>query len=222
MRRTEPAGAETRGAAERAVRTAVGMAGAVMGPVGTAVTALSPERTLATQTLFWHNVAREMLTALSAMSMNQTDRRELDGRIAILTQAGERIPIAAISPLFACGVPTGDMERDLSIAVECSVFRVTTPAGEVFTIPLHQVRAIHALTDELVHELEELQRGQRGEGTPGNEPFGFAAFRSLTQQSRPAQSDPASPTAPVPLAPEAPPTILPPIDRVSAIGWRMA
>lgn len=183
--------------------------------------ALSPERTLATQTLFWHNVAREMLTALSAMSMNQTDRSELDGRIAILTQAGERVPIAAISPLFACGVPTGDMERDLSIAVECSVFRVTTPAGEVFTIPLHQVRAIHALSDELVQELEALQRGQRGEGTPGNEPFGFAAFRSLTQQSRPAQRDPASPTAPVPLAPEPPPTILPPIDRVGAISARI-
>lgn len=127
------------------------------------------------RTLFWQDVVRQMLTGLS---MIQAQNPELfDGRTAVLTHAGERIPIAEVFPLFACGLPNSDQAKAASIAVECTVFRVRTPSGEVYTLPVHEVRALHSLTPELIKELEQaaMNMGAAENATsPG--PFGFAAY----------------------------------------------
>lgn len=107
-----------------------------------------------------------------------------DGRLAILTHAGERIPIADVVPLFACGINETETSRALSTAVECTVFQIRTPAGEVFTLPLEEMRAFHALTPELMQELERRSRAGEEEGSDEaslQEPFGFAAFTSLAK-----------------------------------------
>ncbi len=103
-----------------------------------------------------------------------------DGRLAVITALGQRIPIAEVHPLFACGVPGPKGETWLSTAVECTVFEITTPGGEVFTLPVHEIRAIHALTDELMRAIEE-QIGGQGVGEEDGAPFGFAAFTSLAR-----------------------------------------
>lgn len=137
------------------------------------------ESTLALRTLFWHNVVREMLTSLSALIATQNQPVQLDGRMAILTHAGERIPIAEVHPLFACSITGTQAERDLSGAVQCSVFRVVTPTGEAFTMPISEVRAFHSLTDELQRRIEEEMGGiESGQ----DEPFGFAAYTDMARQ----------------------------------------
>jgi hypothetical protein len=114
----------------------------------------------------------------------------LDGRVAILTKAGERIPIADVRPLLACSVPGTEAERALSIDVQCTIFQIVAPSGEVFTLPLHEIRAIHAISEELMDRLKETSRRQdAAAGRPGDaddsKPFGFAAFTSLAnKQSR--------------------------------------
>jgi hypothetical protein len=124
--------------------------------------------------LFWQNVVREMLTALSVM---QATHPELfDGRTAVLTRDGSRIPIGEVWPLFACGIPGTSLERAVSVAVECTTFRIVTPEGEVFTLPLNEIRSIHSLSPDLVKRLEQdsMQRSDALGVPPG--PFGFAAF----------------------------------------------
>jgi hypothetical protein len=151
--------------------------------------------------LFWNNVMREILTALSVMSA-QGARPErplppstpdgqgepeptladpLDGRMAVVTTAGERIPIADVYPLFACGIPGSAREKALSLAVECTVFQIRTPGGEVYTLPLHEIRGFHSLSESLMRELAEAAQSTQAEG--GSEPFGFAAFTSLARSS---------------------------------------
>lgn len=117
----------------------------------------------------------------------------LDGRVSILTKAGERIPIADVRPLLACSVPGTEAERALSIDVQCTIFQVVAPSGEVFTLPLHEIRAIHAITEELMDRLREQSRRQdAAAGRPGDaddsKPFGFAAFTSLANKQ--ARSNP--------------------------------
>ncbi|MBM4107377.1 MAG: hypothetical protein FJ255_00940 [Phycisphaerae bacterium] len=145
-------------------------------------------RVAALRELFWHNVVRETLTSLSMLSARAESRtggtpdpadQILDGRLAVITNAGERIPIAHVTPLFACGVPGTEAQRALSIAVECTVFQITAPSGEQYTLPLHEIRGVHALTDELMKQLHEESRAQSGAGL--GEPFGFAAFTSLAR-----------------------------------------
>lgn len=123
-----------------------------------------------------------------------------DGRLAVLTKGGERIAIADVFPLFACGINT-PTERAMSVAVECTVFQIRTPGGHVHTLPLHEIRAFHALTPELMRRLEEIarrrQEAQRGERRLDGQqqPFGFAAFTSLTQSpSRAMEPAPEHPT----------------------------
>jgi len=111
----------------------------------------------------------------------------LDGRVAILTKDGERIPIADVRPLLACSVPGTQAERDLSVDVQCTIFQIVAPSGEVFTLPLHEIRAIHAITEDLMDRLKEQSRKQdAAAGRPGDaddsKPFGFAAFTSLANQ----------------------------------------
>lgn len=132
--------------------------------------------------LFWENVVREMLTGLS---MSRDAQPELfDGRIAVLTHGGERIPVAEVAPVFACGIPGSPAERAASIAVECTVFRIRTPSGEVFTLPLSEIRGVHTLSPELMQELAKEQRvDEEPDSEENTRPFGLAAFRSITQSS---------------------------------------
>lgn len=141
--------------------------------------------------LFWHNVMRQILMSLSVQCLNlqHGERKEgespdpgaqlFDGRLAVLTQAGERIPIGAVHPVLACGINTSDEARSLSMAVECTVFQIRTPAGEVYTLPLHEMRAFHALTPELMAQLEAAAASAEGSEATDTGPFGFAAFTSL-------------------------------------------
>lgn len=160
-----------------------------------------------TRELFWNNVIREILSTLATASAMGSpppgepgvDRPQhpsdvLDGRLAIITREGARIPIAAVMPLFACGVPGTDADRVLSMDVECTVFQIRTPTGEVFTLPLHEIRSFHALTDELMERLRAAARAQsKDDDQSTNEPFGFAAFTSLARarkESLPVEVEP--------------------------------
>jgi hypothetical protein len=155
------------------------------------------EHVIEARELFWNNVIREILTALSIMSAaaaaaahteiaqggksapegQGTDNEggPLDGRLALVTAQGERIPIAEVYPLFACGIPGSESEKALSMAVECTVFQIRSPAGEVYTLPLHEIRGFHALSQELMQEIADAAQAE------GEEPFGFAAFTSLAR-----------------------------------------
>jgi hypothetical protein len=135
----------------------------------------------ATRDQFWQNVMQEMLTGLSALCAQDQQRDLFDGRLAIITSLGQRIAIADVAPLFACGVPGSDENRSLSAAVECTVFQVRTPEGEVFTLPLHEMRMFHTLTEELIERVKAASRSAEGPDRP-DEPFGFAAFTSLARQ----------------------------------------
>jgi hypothetical protein len=186
---------------------------------------LSPSEVLAARDLFWHNVIREILTSLSMLCAMRpepgpdgvvpeiTDEAKadaaakgepifdpalFDGRLAILTRAGERVAIADVYPLFACSL-NSPQDRGLSIALECTVFQIRTPDGHVYTLPLHEMRAFHALTPELMRRLERIARRKQASrnGAPGEEPqpFGFAAFTSLLQgPPRPLEPAPLHPT----------------------------
>ncbi len=125
-----------------------------------------------------------MLTGLSMMQGQPAEM--FDGRFAILTRGGERIPIADVFPMFACALTGSADERAFSIAVECTVFRVRTPSGEVFTLPLHEVRGLHGLSPELVKQLEQESLGRLGGEENTSTPFGLAAYTSpSTPQDRP-------------------------------------
>lgn len=142
---------------------------------------------MARRELFWHNVMREMLMGMSMMSVKrasepydpeveQAHKSTFDGRIAVITTLGARIPIGEVHPLFACSVPGTEAERRLSEEVQCTVFQIRTPSGEIHTLPLHEMRALHALTPELIEAIEaQMEKNGSGE----TKPFGFAAFTSL-------------------------------------------
>ncbi len=143
------------------------------------------EPVLAARELFWQNVIREMLTSLSVMTAQKsaTDPGSIfDGRLAIITKLGQRIPIAGVIPLFACGVQTTKAEQALAMAVECSVFQINTPEGEVFTLPLHEIRSFHSLSEALI---EQLAKSAQTEENPDGEPFGFAAYTSMARTRLP-------------------------------------
>jgi|GEM_PF-3175286 hypothetical protein len=143
--------------------------------------------------LFWQNVMREILTSLSVISTaglsGKAEEHEdlFDGRLAVITQLGQRVPIAAVFPLFACGIDTSDTERQLSMAVECTVFQIRTPGGEVFTLPLHEIRAFHSLSEDLVEQIRK-QAAQQSESEDDQEPFGFAAYTSLARTKLPSEA----------------------------------
>lgn len=148
--------------------------------------------------LFWSNIAREMLSGLSVLSQQQPEL--FDGRFAVLTKGGERIPIARVEPVFAVSIPMDEGQRSVSMQVQSTVFRVQTPAGEVFTLPLQEIRAMHALTPELIAKMQKAlgEEGAStgsgtGAGNGGNssQPFGLAAFTALPKPpSGPAPQHP--------------------------------
>jgi hypothetical protein len=123
------------------------------------------------------------------------DAQLFDGRLAVITRRGERIPIADVFPLFACGIDT-PRERVLSLALECTVFQIRTPAGEVYTLPLHEMGSFQALTPELMRRLSQMARKRQEQETGEKglqQPFGFAAFTSLARETPPPMTDPAGP-----------------------------
>ena len=171
-------------------------------------TQLSPAETESARRLFWQNFMRQVLTALSIETMRRAERQSalyypaeedlpakpesapaipqegnlFDGRLAVLTHAGERIAIGEVAPALACGL-SDPGKRALSMAVECSIFQIRTTTGEVFTLPLEQVRGFHALTPELLAHLEAVAREHEEPAAQDEQlPFGFAAFTSLAQQ----------------------------------------
>ena len=112
-----------------------------------------------------------------------------DGRLAVITTLGNRIPIADVHPLFACGVTNNADDRSLATAVECTVFQIRTPPGEVYTLPLSEIRGFHSLSPELVERLQRQAEAQLNHMTGGpdeenQQPFGFAAFTSLAKSDR--------------------------------------
>lgn len=133
--------------------------------------------------LFWQNVVQQMLTSFPQRAAENPDLA--DGRVAVLTHHGERIGIKSVNPLFACSVPGRSGERALSLAVQCTVFEIHTPEGQVYTLPLEEIRAVHCLTEGLIDELQKLA-GSAVSDTD-SEPFGFSAFTSLARQEH--QSD---------------------------------
>lgn len=151
---------------------------------------------LAAREFFWSNVVREVLVSLASASMSSTTPEPgqstpqstaasqiFDGRVAIITKDGTRIGIAGITPVFAAG---SSKDRSLSMLVECTVFQIRTPEGEVWTLPLHEIAAVHSISEELLAELR--QAGASANGTPDNaQPFGFAAFTSMARLGRPPE-----------------------------------
>lgn len=164
--------------------------------------------------LFWHNVIREILSSLASIAatsgampggeavgpdgqrhpiipgVDAMSKRSpiFDGRLGVVLSNGSRVPIAHIRPVFAVGVTNTAADRWLSSAVEGTVFEITTPQGEVLTLPVHEIHAVHALNEDLLEKLRENARSQHEGDEEQDQPFGFAAFTSLAR----TRSDPES------------------------------
>ena len=139
-----------------------------------------PTHTRNLRLVFWQNVVQQILTAFPKQAQMNPDLT--DGRIAVLTHGGERVGIKAVYPLFACSINVSASDRALSQLVQCTVFEVHTPEGEVVTLPLSEIRGIHSLSEDLVMKLKAMN-DSAAEGVE-SEPFGFAAFTSLAREER--------------------------------------
>lgn len=116
-----------------------------------------------------------------------------DGRMAVITQLGVRIAIADVYPLFACSVGETSLERALSEDVQCSVFQIRTPQGEVHTLPVHEIRSFHSLSEELMRQIAAASSRADQSGVKTTVPFGFGAYTSLARAAATsADSAPAS------------------------------
>lgn len=140
-----------------------------------------PAQLTALRDIFWQNVVREMLSGLMVAAGKRPEL--LDGRFAVLTRAGERIPIAQVTPVFGYSVRGSRSDQQASLAVQMTVFRIATPEGEVFTLPVPEVRGFHELTPELLSRIQQAEAEAdeaAGEKEDADEhPFGFAAFKAL-------------------------------------------
>lgn len=151
--------------------------------------------------IFWHNVMREILNSLAAaahsagrvsatpsgVAMSSAPVNEMfDGRLAVVTKLGQRIPIADVFPVFACSVPMSQADRMLAADVQCTIFQIRTPGGEVYTLPVHEIVAFHSLSEELVRQMEAAAAAAAAEDDETSEglPFGFGAFTSLATAQR--------------------------------------
>lgn len=157
--------------------------------------------------VFWQNVCREILMGLAAAAAESAGRSGIgptdaemspsptselfDGRMAVMTAAGQRIPIADVYPVFAYSMLGDDEVRSRSDDIQCTVFRITTPGGENFTLPISQIISVHSLSQSLIEKMEQAQELLEGPGKEDDRvPFGFAAYTSLArseQQSRQQQ-----------------------------------
>lgn len=112
-----------------------------------------------------------------------------DGRVGVMTTLGQRIPIADVYPVFSCSSTAPDADRSLAEDVQCTIFRIKTPTGESYTLPISQIVGVHSLSDELVQELERQSQKQNEPGDDNDDrtPFGFAAYTSLARSEREQQ-----------------------------------
>tara|TARA_R110002073_G_scaffold118918_1_gene258758 strand:+ start:687315 stop:687944 length:630 start_codon:yes stop_codon:yes gene_type:complete len=156
-------------------------------------------RTQARRDVFWNNVVREILMALAAAAANSSGRLNpgaaaaiaspspvddlFDGRMGVITTLGQRIPIADIIPVFSCSMSRCKTDRSLSSDVQCTVYRITTPTGESYTLPISQIIGVHSLSDALVDQLEGAA-GMEEESESSRIPFGFSAYTSLAKSER--------------------------------------
>ena len=153
--------------------------------------------------VFWQNVVREILMGLAAAAAESAGRTGtgptdaemsssptshlFDGRMAIMTVSGQRIPIADVYPMFAFSVP-GDAEtRARSGDVQCTVFRITTPTGENFTLPISQITGVHSLSQSLIEKIEQAEEALEGGAPEDRIPFGFGAYTSLARSEQQAK-----------------------------------
>lgn len=104
-----------------------------------------------------------------------------DGRMAVITQLGVRIAIADVFPLFACSIGDSPLERALSEDVQCSVFQIRTPQGEVHTLPVHEIRSFHSLSEQLMRQIAAASSREDESGLKTTVPFGFGAYTSLAK-----------------------------------------
>ncbi|MGP1309519.1 MAG: hypothetical protein ACTS27_04900 [Phycisphaerales bacterium] len=128
--------------------------------------------------VYWQNVTREMLAAFAMLV--RKDGEIGDGRVSVMTTQGERVPVSDIEPLFPCSVVDNERDRQLCMAVQCTVFNIRTPVGEIVTLPLHEITSVRVLSNDLLKQLE----AAASRVSPGDEsePFGFAAYTSLAKQ----------------------------------------
>lgn len=152
-------------------------------------------RIQARRDVFWQNVCKEILMALASAAAESSGRlgtgpstaeastspvSELfDGRMGVITALGQRIPIADVTAVFSCSLPRSDLDRSISTDVQCSIFRITTPTGETYTLPLSQIIGVHSVSRSLIEHLEE-----QNESDEDKIPFGFAAYTSLARSER--------------------------------------
>lgn len=68
------------------------------------------------------------------------------------------------------------------MVVESTVFRIHTPDGEVYTFPIHEIRGLASLTDELIKQLEQASMNRTRPETEAPGPFGFAAFKAQSEE----------------------------------------
>lgn len=165
-------------------------------PVGLAAhISHAPEVVQHRREVFWQNITREILNGLAAAASasrpatgatgaatGPAPTAELfDGRLAVITSLGQRIAIADIYPVFACSIANSAVARDLSTDVQCTVYQIRTPNGEMHTLPIHEIRQIHALSPELMAKLAAAAESASGDKSKPEQPFGFAAFTSLAR-----------------------------------------
>ncbi|MBX3388397.1 MAG: hypothetical protein KF691_02955 [Phycisphaeraceae bacterium] len=157
---------------------------------------MDPRETKLLREMLWHNLVREMLSAL-CLETGHADASEkpklLDGRLTLITFRGERIPIGAVRPLINFGVGRTREEKQLSMMLQGTVFQIITPDGDVFTLPIHEIRGLHALSESIMQQLQSV--AEKAEQAESGAPFGFAAFTSLAQglRDRPIQRAPDDP-----------------------------
>jgi len=164
---------------------------------------------------FWSNVVRDSLMAMSSAAASSSARLGptpsaaqhstkpiddlFDGRMGIITTLGQRIPIADIFPVFACSAVGSMADRERSADVQCTIFRITTPTGETYTLPISQIIGIHSLSEDLVRQLEDASEDMQDDKSNDTErlPFGFAAYTELSRseaRSKAEQQEPGEPS----------------------------
>ncbi|MBL4698301.1 MAG: hypothetical protein JKX70_05650 [Phycisphaerales bacterium] len=156
-------------------------------------------RTQARRDVFWNNVVREILMSLASAAAHSSGRLDtgpaaanastspvddlFDGRMGVITTLGQRIPIADIMPVFSCSMAGCEADRMRSKEVQCTVYRITTPTGEAYTLPISQIIGVHSLSDALMDQLEH----DEIEEDEVRVPFGFKAYTSLVQSEEAEQ-----------------------------------
>lgn len=171
-------------------------------------------RTQIRRDVFWQNVCREILMALAAAASHASGRLDegpaaaqnspspvaelFDGRMGLITTLGQRIPIADVVPMFAYSMAGCADDRARSGDVQCTVFRITTPTGETYTLPITQIVGVHSLSASLIEQIEDSQDEQDDEQE--RIPFGFGAYTSLArseqQASQQGQQQSQAPSSP--------------------------